>query len=197
MSHYFENDENLDSKKRILELYIQDKKISFISDKGVFSSHQIDYGSFAFLKVLLQEDKVDSLLDVGCGYGVLGITLKLFKQCNCVDLLDINPRAVRLCKENIDSYQLSNVNCFVSDGFKEVKKVYNSIVFNPPIRAGKETIYKIFEDSKQFLKEKGAFYIVIKKNLGAPSAIQKLQEIYSFVEVMKKDKGYYIIKSFN
>ncbi len=197
MSHYYENDENLKSKKRNLKLYIQDKEFSFISDVGVFSNNQIDYGSFTFLKSLILEGKVDDLLDVGCGYGVLGLTLKLLDLCQSVDLLDVNTRAVSLCQENIHYYQLDQACCFESDGFKKVNKRYDRIVFNPPIRAGKETIYKIFEDSKRYLKENGAFYIVIKKSLGAPSAIKKLQGIYAFVEVLKKDKGYYIIKSYN
>ena len=197
MSHYFENDTSLKSNRRLLKLYINDKILSFNSDSGVFSNTQIDYGSFTFLKSLIQENNVVDLLDVGCGYGVLGITLKLFDKCQNVTMIDINPKAVSLCQENIDFYNLDNTNCFVSDGLNNVVGLFDQIVINPPIRAGKVVIYKMFEDSKTHLKENGKLYIVIKKDLGANSAIKKLSELFNKVEVIKKDKGYFIIKSYN
>lgn len=197
MGHYFENDENLKSFKRSLKLYINEHELQFISDTGVFSNTQIDYGSYTFLKTLLKEKSIDDLLDVGCGYGVLGITLKYFKKAVNVDMVDINPKAVSLCQENINYYNMENVKCFISNGFEKINKQYDCIVINPPIRAGKAIIYKMFEDSIKYLKNDGALYIVIKKSLGAPSAISKLQSIYRKVEVLNKDKGYYIIKSFN
>ena len=197
MNHYFKNDDKLKSEKRVLDLYINDNKLSFVSDVGVFSNTQIDYGSYTFLKTILKEKKVDRLLDVGCGYGVLGITLKYLHHANEVDMVDINERAVNLTKTNIEKYKLENVNCFVSDGLNEVSGNYDRIVINPPIRAGKVVIYKMFEDSKKHLNNDGALYIVIKKSLGANSAIKKLQEIFNNVEVLEKDKGYFIIKSFN
>ena len=197
MSHYYDFDKDLKSNKRSVYMYLNDIKLSFTTDVGVFSNSEIDYGSFTFLKILLKEEKVESLLDVGCGYGVLGITLKYFDKCDYVDMVDINERAVSLCQENINFYRLTNVNCFVSNGFEKVDKNYDRIVINPPIRAGKQVIYKMFEDSKMHLKENGALYIVIKKNLGAPSAMKKLQELFNNVEVLEKDKGYFIIKSYN
>ena len=197
MNHYFKNDDKLKSEKRVLDLYINDNKLSFVSDVGVFSNTQIDYGSYTFLKTILKEEKVDRLLDVGCGYGVLGITLKYLHHANVVDMVDINERAVLLTKENIEYYKFSNSNCFVSNGFESINRKYDRIVINPPIRAGKEVIYKMFDDSVNHLNENGALYIVIKKSLGAPSAMKKLSTIYKNVEIIKKDKGYYIIKSFN
>ena len=197
MNHYYRNDDNLKSQKRVLDLYINDNKLSFVSDIGVFSNTQIDYGSYTFLKTILKEESVDTLLDVGCGYGVLGITLKHLKHANNVDMVDINERAVELTKLNIEKFKLENVNCFVSDGLSLIDKSYDRIVINPPIRAGKAVIYKMFEDSKLHLNNNGALYIVIKKSLGANSAIKKLQELFTNVEVIEKDKGYFIIKSFN
>ena len=197
MGHYFENDENLKSFKRSLKLYINEQELQFTSDTGVFSNTQIDYGSYTFLKTLLKEESVEDLLDVGCGYGVLGITLKYFKKAMNVDMVDINPKAISLCQENINYYNMENVKCFISNGFEMIDKLYDYIVINPPIRAGKAIIYKMFEDSTKHLKDGGALYIVIKKSLGAPSAISKLQTIYKKDEDLKKDKGYYIIKSFN
>ena len=84
-----------------------------------------------------------------------------------------------------------------SDGFLNVNDKYDMIVINPPIRAGKKVIYKMFDDSINYLNNNGALYIVIKKSLGALSAINKLKTIYQNVNVLNIEKGYYIVKSFS
>ena len=128
---------------------------------------------------------------------MLGITLKYLNHADKITMVDINERAVELSKLNISNYKLDNVDCFVSDGLSLVEGKFDRIVINPPIRAGKVVIYKMFEDSANHLNENGALYIVIKKSLGANSAMKKLQEIFKNVEVLEKDKGYFIIKSYN
>jgi len=195
MGHYYEFDENLKSNIRVLKLYINDKILSFESDSGVFSNTEIDYGSFTLLKSILQEEKVNKILDVGCGYGVLGITLKYFDKCDEVTMVDINKKAVELTSSNAVRIGINNYQTFVSDCLEKVKDNYDSIVINPPIRAGKKVIYKMFLDSINHLNENGYLYIVIKKSLGAESALKELKTIYKSVEVIKKDKGYFIIKS--
>ena len=197
MSHYYDFDNNLKSNKRVVSMYLNDIKLSFTTDIGVFSNSEIDYGSFTFLKALLKEEKVKTLLDVGCGYGTLGITLKYFDKCDEVDMVDINERAVLLTKENIENYKFSNSNCFVSNGFESITKKYDRIVINPPIRAGKEVIYKMYEQASISLVPGGSFWIVIQQKHGAPSTIKKLETLFKKVEITYKKKGFYIIKSSN
>lgn len=196
MSHYYQYDPNLQHKQRLICCYLLGVKYDFYTDVGVFSNDQVDYGSFTFLKTLLKEKKVEDTLDMGCGYGVIGIILKANHLTERIDLCDINPRAVELTQENIKLYSLKDAKSFVSDGFEYVNKQYDRIVMNPPIRAGKAVIYKMFEESKKHLKKHGELWIVIKKDLGAPSAIKKLKTIFTFVEVIEKDRGYYTIKSY-
>lgn len=197
MSHYYQNDPQLQHKRRLISFYLEEKKYDFYTDAGVFSNDQVDYGSYTFLKTLLKEKKVADTLDMGCGYGVLGIVLKMNQRTDTVDLCDVNARAVKLTQENILLYSLKDAKSFVSDGFEHVHKLYDRIVINPPVRAGKAVIYKMFEESKNHLKANGELWIVIKKDLGAPSAIKKLQTIFTSVEVVKKDRGYYMIKSYD
>ncbi len=195
MSQYFENDNNLRSQKRLLKCYINNQELHFYSDVGVFSNTKIDYGSFAFLKTLLREDKVSSLLDVGCGYGFLGISLSYFKMADFVDMVDINIRAVKLTQENILLNNVINANCFISDAFINVNKKYQRIIMNPPIRTGKKNIYKMFSDAKEHLLTNGTLFIVIKKDLGANSALKELSNIFTNALIVQKDKGYWIIKA--
>lgn len=197
MSHYYQFDENLDSKKRIIPFYINNLKIDFITDIGVFSNSQVDYGSSLLIKTLLEEPNVTNLLDVGCGYGVIGLTLAYFKKCIELVQIDINQRAVDLTNENIKRLDIKNAKAFVSDGIPTNSEKFDLIVINPPIRAGKKVIYKMYEDSKLSLQENGKLWIVIKKSLGAESSITKLKTLFTNVEIVKKDKGYFVIKSFN
>lgn len=197
MSHYYQFDENLDSNKRIIPFYVNNLKIDFITDIGVFSNSQVDYGSSLLIKTLLNEPNVTKLLDVGCGYGVIGLTLAYFKKCTELVQIDINKRAVDLTNENIKKLDVKNAIAFVSDGIPLNNEKFDLIAINPPIRAGKKVIYKMYEDSKLALQENGKLWIVIKKSLGAESSITKLKTLFTNVEIVKKDKGYFVIKSFN
>ena len=194
MSHYYQFDETLRSKRRFIDLYINEEKLTFISDVGVFSNNKVDYGSFLLIKTLLKEPNCQSLLDMGCGYGVIGITLDYFKKCETLTMVDINKRAVDLTLENINKFELTNAKSYVSDGFKEIKDNYDVIAFNPPIRAGKKVIYPIYDDSVLHLNKDGRFYIVIHKDLGANSTINYLKEKDLNVDIILKDKGYFILK---
>ncbi len=195
MSHYYDFDASLQSKKTQIDAFIGEKKLTFLSDIGVFSNKEIDFGSYTFIKELLKQPNVESILDVGCGYGVIGLTLAYFKKCHEIELIDINPRAVELTLQNSKNLSIKNATIYQSDGFTFVNKTFDRIVINPPIRAGKKVIYKMFEDAFKHLNQTGELWIVIKKDLGAPSAQKKLFEIFPYVECVLKHKGYWIIKA--
>ena len=131
---------------------------------------------------------------MGCGYGTLGVVIqKLNPSCSVVSV-DVNPRAVELTGINSQQNGL-DLNAFVSDGFEYVEGTFDHIVSNPPIRAGKKVIYKMFEDAYMHLNEGGLFTIVIRKQQGAESAVKKLNEIFNNCEVIDRDKGYWILQS--
>ena len=131
---------------------------------------------------------------MGCGYGTRGVVIqKLNPSCSVVSV-DVNPRAVELTGINSQQNGL-DLNAFVSDGFESVEGTFDHIVSNPPIRAGKKVIYKMFEDAYMHLNEGGLFTIVIRKQQGAESAVKKLNEIFNNCEVIDRDKGYWILQS--
>ncbi len=195
MSHYYDFDASLQSKPKQLKAYIGGKTLTFISDIGVFSKDEIDFGSHVFIKELLKLKPVESILDVGCGYGVIGLTLSYFDACARVHLVDINERALDLTKQNSKNLSIKNAIIYKSDGLSEVVDTFDRIVINPPIRAGKAVIYKMFEDSLKHLNDNGELWIVIKKDLGAPSACKKITEIFNNCECVLKHKGYWILKA--
>jgi 16S rRNA (guanine1207-N2)-methyltransferase len=192
MPHYFsENNDTLKSNPKEIAFSVNGTKLKFKTDVGVFSKGNLDRGTKVLLDYLTIEDNDKEVLDLGCGYGVVGIYLAKKHQLN-VDMIDINKRAVELSKSNSE---LNNVktNVFESDGLEKVTNKYNLIVTNPPIRAGKKVYYKFFEDSVNFLEEDGRLLLVINKKHGAMSAIKFLKTIYLAVEVVGKDKGFNVI----
>ncbi|MDY0317419.1 MAG: class I SAM-dependent methyltransferase [Candidatus Izemoplasmatales bacterium] len=193
MSHYYtkENDTLKSNEKEVL-IKIRGKSFSFLTDHGVFSKQGLDFGSRLLIEVVLDQEE-NKMLDVGCGYGPLGIIYKSFFPKSSVSMIDINERAIKLSQKNATKNKAS-VNVFFSDGFSEVNDEFNLIISNPPIRAGKDVVYSIFEGAKNHLIAGGLFYFVMNKKHGAPSAIKKCEEIFSSVEVVTKKSGYYIIK---
>lgn len=194
MRHYYTNNEDLQSKRSSFVFTYCNQEICFTSDIGVFSKTMIDYGSRVLLETIKFDSQAKSVLDVGCGYGTFGVTLKkVYPQIN-VDMVDVNDRAIELCELNASNNDV-DVNVFKSDIYESVKNVYDVIITNPPIRAGKEVVHKILSESYNYLNDNGELWVVIQKKQGAPSAKEKMSQVFGNCDVVKKDKGYYILVS--
>lgn len=193
MSHYYskEND-SLKTNEKLIYVNIKDQKYSFKTDHGVFSKAGLDFGSRLLIENVISIDS-ESFLDLGCGYGPLGIIYKTNNPKAKVMMTDVNDRAIKLTQKNA-SLNKVEVEAFYSDGFSEITNTFDLIITNPPIRAGKNVVYRIFADASRFLRDKGNFIFVINQKQGAPSAIKKCEAIYREVEVIAKKSGYYIIK---
>ena len=152
-------------------------------------------GEWETLRKLLPDFKDKRVLDLGCGYGTLGLTLAVAKKEARVTLADINPRALNMCKRNAELHNLSNrVTILQSDIYEKIEGPYDSIVVNPPIRAGKKVTYKMYEEAKQYLIDGGSLYIVIRKAQGADSASKYIESIFGNVELLDRHKGYHIYR---
>ena len=195
MSHYFQDDPNLASNIKTISFEVNGITMNLLTDNCVFSKGKVDEGSLAFLKVLLPLNLGKNILDLGCGYGTLGLTLAMAKKEARVTLADINPRALNMCKRNAELHNLSNrVTILQSDIYEKIEGPYDSIVVNPPIRAGKKVTYKMYEEAKQYLIDGGSLYIVIRKAQGADSASKYIESIFGNVELLDRHKGYHIYR---
>lgn len=193
MQHYYTKNPQIAHDIGEIHFNIRDIKLQFMTDAGVFSRKGVDYGSQVMIKTL--PDINGEVLDLGCGYGAIGITIAKLNHLCRVTMIDINERAVELTDKNILLNKVENAECFQSDAFENVKNMYDMIVCNPPIRTGKKVIYPMFENSIKHLNPRGLLYIVIQKKQGANSAMEKLQEVYGNCEIINKDGGYWILKS--
>ena len=193
MDHYYSNNPTSVSEERLLEYRIGDKILHFISDNGVFSKKHVDFATDFLINVMLKEEISGKFLDVGCGYGVIGIALSKFFDISAT-MLDINARALELARKNADKNNLKTAKIIESNGFEKINEHYDVIVTNPPIRAGKTVIYNIYKEAKKHLNANGKFYLVINKKHGAPSTIKYLNELFDEVEVLDKKAGFNVIR---
>ena len=195
MEHYFTNNPTSESNEHEIKYLLNDKPFKFMVDNGVFSKAHVDIATDFMLKTIINEDIHGNVLDVGCGYGVIGIVLSKFFEIKC-KMLDINERALGLAKKNITLNGCKNIDTIESDGFEAIKddEKFDIIVTNPPIRAGKQVIYAMYEEAYKHLKDDGAFYLVINKKHGAPSTITFLKTMFASCEVLDKKTGFNVIK---
>ena len=186
--------ENPDAAHDIHELRVEllGHKMTFLTDAGVFSKKMVDFGSQLLLKCL-EVDKDERVLDVGCGYGPLGLSLVKAYGVQAT-MVDINNRALDLARKNAERNQVS-ATIFQSNIYEQVEGKFDHVISNPPIRAGKQVVHEIIEKSIEFLEGGGDLTIVIQKKQGAPSAKSKMEDVFGNCEIIKKDKGYYILRS--
>lgn len=190
MSHYFENDKNLKSEWQEHKINILNKSYTFITDHGVFSKQGLDFGTRTLIETIPINKINGEVLDLGCGYGPIGIIVKDNTNAS-VDMIDINLRSLHLARMNATKNNIS-VNVFESNGYSNISKKYDYIITNPPIRVGKKILYDLLFGAKEHLKENGELWLVINKNQGAKSVAKDLEKEYD-VEIVKKNKGFYII----
>lgn len=192
MSHYFINDNNLKSNIKEFKINFKNQEFVFKTDNGVFSKGELDFGTNLLIKNVLKQNISGEVLDLGCGYGPIGITLAKILKCK-VTMIDVNKRAVHLTKMNIKENGVNDIDALVSEGYNELgDKKFDYIISNPPIRVGKQILYDLLINAKDHLKENGKMYIVVRKEQGANSLIRDMSEHYQ-VEVIDKDKGFFII----
>ncbi|WP_440604579.1 class I SAM-dependent methyltransferase [Bacillus sp. GB_SG_008] len=193
--HYFSNDPSSKSDRKQWEYTLRGSRFVFLSDRGVFSKNEVDFGSRLLIEAFQMPDAQGDVLDVGCGYGPIGLSLAKEFQERVVHMVDVNERALGLAKENAANNRIENIQIYQSSVYESVKGQYAAILSNPPIRAGKQVVHEILEKAVEYLVPGGELWIVIQKKQGAPSAMKKLEDVFDFVEVAEKKKGYYIIKS--
>lgn len=195
--HYYSNKPQVESKPRHFKFTLRGFVFSFETDAGVFSKSEVDFGSRVLIETFEMPNLSGVVLDVGCGYGPIGLSLAKAYPDREVHMMDINERAVALSRKNAEVNGIQNVRVFESDGLSAVTEdvCAAAILTNPPIRAGKETIFRFYDEAYERLAESGELWVVIQKKQGAPSTVNKLQEKFAEVEVVEKEKGYWIIRA--
>lgn len=196
--HYFSKQPQSKSSPKTWKYQLRGSEFRFTSDVGVFSKNEVDFGSRLLIEQFTEPDLEGDLLDLGCGYGPIGISLASSYPKRKVVMSDVNERAIQLVEKNAENNHISNVEIVHSDRFTSLSnREFAAIVTNPPIRAGKQIVHQLFEESKEALKKDGVLWVVIQKKQGAPSAKEKIESLFGNVEIVARDKGYYLLRALN
>lgn len=203
MAHYFDRDPETAHQPKSLQVRVGGVNLSFHTDSGVFSRNQLDFGTNLLIETVLADTRQSGhpihgrLLDLGCGYGPVGIAFKRLFPALEVVMIDINSRAAELARKNALENQIRYPDIRQGDGFSVIKpdELFDFVLTNPPIRAGKKTVHAFFEGACQHLKTGGQLYVVIQKKQGAPSAQTKLTELFGNCEMVEQKTGYRILRS--
>ncbi|MBN1892675.1 MAG: class I SAM-dependent methyltransferase [Clostridiales bacterium] len=200
MKHYFSAKPDAPSERGRIETRIHGIDFCFITDSQVFSKRHIDFGTRLMIDTAIGEMTARGggrgrFLDLGCGYGAIGITAKRVFPAMEVVLSDINERAVTLARENAALNHCKHVLVVESDGFSNIDGMFEVIMTNPPVRAGKQTVFSFYEGAYSHLNEGGSLYVVLQKKQGAPSSYNKLKEMFGDCEVLQKDGGYWVMRA--
>ncbi|MCQ2457565.1 MAG: class I SAM-dependent methyltransferase [Clostridia bacterium] len=191
---YYTADPQSESKPVVCEFTWRGHDMKFTTDAGVFSKGELDYGTRTLLDAL-PEQMTGDILDIGCGWGPIGICVKKHWPETRVMMGDVNRRALRLTAENA-AVNGADITCRESDGMAAfMDSRFDAVITNPPIRAGKQTIYRIFADSAMCLKEDGALYLVIRKQQGADSCMKYLKTIFADVEILDRSGGFRVLRA--
>lgn len=195
-THYYSKTQgDLETKPSEYTFNFKEHQFKFTTDIGVFSKDYIDYGSFVMLKEFIPNNLDYPILDMGAGYGPIGIVVsKLYNKPTV--MCEINERAYNLILKNITKNNATNAKAFHSDLYEMVEnQKFSSIITNPPIRAGKKTVFAIYDGAYTHLCDNGELWVVIQKKQGAPSSKEHLEDLFGNCEIVAKDRGYYILKS--
>ena len=190
--HYYTADPASAHDERRVSVRALGRELTFTTDAGVFSRDGLDRGTLALLEAL--PPLSGRVLDLGCGWGAVGAFLGAANPALSLVLTDVNRRAAALARRNLAENGVKG-EVVEGDGFEAVEGVFDAIVTNPPIRAGKAVIYGLFDQARSFLKPGGALYLVIRKQQGAPSALKYLKTIYDEAEVIDHSAGFWVLRA--
>ena len=193
MEHYYSEHQKSLLKIKKIRQKIKGIEFKFYTASGIFSKDQIDKGTLVLAENMIL-DKNSKVLDIGCGIGILGIVAAKIFDANVV-MSDINERAVMLAKKNA---KLNNVKAEIYQGnlYEKVKKnEFGVVLSNPPQTAGRETCFKLIEESKNHLKNNGNLQLVARHNKGGKTLSSKMEDIFGNVKVIAKKAGYWVYLS--
>jgi 16S rRNA (guanine1207-N2)-methyltransferase len=189
--HYFTPQPRAPRRPATVRLRALGLELLMHTDAGVFSKDALDPGSRLLMESL--PPLSGRVADLGCGWGAMGVVLALKNPSADFILTDINERAVELARKNIADSRADNARAVAGDGLTALDGPLQAVVTNPPIRAGKQVVYRLFEQAHDRLAPGGKLYAVIRKQQGAPSALKFLRGLFSDARVIGRDKGYWVL----
>jgi len=188
--HYFSSRPTALSRPREVHARLRGRQWTFRTDRGVFAAGAVDAGTKLLIETMVIHPS-DEVLDLGCGYGPVGMVAASLAPQGRVILADINERAVELARANVQYADLANASVVLGDGCAPVRgQQFDVIVTNPPIRAGRATVRRLLREAKAHLRNGGRFYFVARTAQGAKTLAREVASVFGMVTELARGGGY-------
>ena len=194
MSHYFSKEQKSPLRLSTITTNLKNIQFEFYTGSGVFSSKKVDKGTILLIEKAIIKPNW-KILDLGCGYGPVGISIAKSFPGAKVLMTDVNSRAVKLAKMSIELNKTTNAEAKYSDKFEKIDQKFNTILFNPPQTAGKQLCFNMITQSKDHLEKNGLLQLVARHNKGGKDLSKKMDEVFNNVKETAKGSGYRIYVS--
>ena len=193
-THYFSEQPDTPSRPREFDISVRGVQLTLVSDRGIFSHGRLDLGS-RYLAQKMDLPESGDILDLGCGYGVLGLIAAQLAPGARVTLVDINERATHLAGQNAAANALNNVEVLTGDAPEVLgDRQFDVVLCNPPIRAGKDEVFRLIADAASRLRPGGTLWLVIRTRQGAKSRIREIALLFAKAETVSRKRGYRIFR---
>ncbi|MGV8169165.1 MAG: class I SAM-dependent methyltransferase [Candidatus Nanoarchaeia archaeon] len=192
--HYFSEKQESSNERFLIEIKLKNDSFSLLSSSGLFSKNELDTATKLLIEKAEIKNEEGKVLDLGCGYGVVGISvLRKYKKMNVV-FSDVNERALELTKENLMRLKLKG-KVLKSDLYSKIEEKFDIIISNPPYAAGREVCFKLIEESFEHLEKNGTLQIVARHNKGGKVLSEKMKEVFGNLETTAKSGGFHVYLS--
>src|SRR4030042_6568843 len=191
--HYVTAQPKSEVKLGLIQTHLRDLPFQFLTSSSVFSKRQVDKGTRVLIENMILPE-TGCILDLGCGYGAIGIAAATFKPNSHVIMTDINKRAVQLAKENIERNKVTNAEVKHGYLYEPVEEMtFNCILSNPPVSAGMETVKAIIPHAPKIMAKKATFQMVVRSKIGAKTLPTVFNATFGNCKVLARKSGYRVL----
>ncbi len=193
--HYYARRPKSKPRLALIRTHLRGHPFEFMTSSSVFSKKRVDSGTRLLIEAMTLPQRGD-LLDLGCGYGPVGIAAATFNPNLHVTMIDVNERAAWLARENVKRNQIHNVEVRRGFLYEPVKNAnFSSIVCNPPISAGMQVVKTIIKKAPEHLEQNGSFQIVVKSKIEGKRLQDELKTVFGNVNILDRKGGYRVLYS--
>ncbi len=191
--HYFAAVPKSEAKLGIVQTRLRGREFKFLTAASVFSKKRVDLGTRLLIEAMILPE-TGSVLDVGCGYGTVGIAAASFNPRLSVVMTDVNMRAVHLAQRNLELNRVKNAEVRHGALYEPVKDLrFDCVLSNPPVSAGMETVKAIITQAPSVMAENAVFQMVIRSKIGAKILPQVFAEAFGNFQVLARESGYRVL----
>jgi 16S rRNA (guanine1207-N2)-methyltransferase len=193
--HYFTIQQRSKPSFGLVRTYLRGKPFEFMTASGVFSRKQVDLGTRLLIESMVLPKK-GNILDIGCGYGAIGIAAAVLNSRLHVFMVDVNIRAVRLARQNIEMNNVENAVVRRGNFYQPFEELFfDCVLSNPPVSAGMETVKAMISEAPEHMTKEASFQMVVRSKIAGKRLCTIFEEAFENIKVSARGSGYRVLMS--